>query len=123
MLLLLLPSYASHCPCLAHILLVLISPNPTCLCTPGHSLAPACWSHRVQATMGTSIVPHPLPTAHIPVLILSAPHRAQITMGTFIVSFVGNGFVQSAQDWLPLRRFSPQTRRRLLVSLSGRGLG
>ncbi|KAI7837146.1 hypothetical protein COHA_009023 [Chlorella ohadii] len=38
-----------------------------------------------------------------------------ITMGTFIVSFVGNGFVQSAQDWLPLRRFSPQTRRRLLV--------
>lgn len=36
-------------------------------------------------------------------------------MGTFIVSFVGNGFVQSAQDWLPLRRFSPQTRRRLLV--------
>lgn len=66
---------------------------------------------------------HRLPTAHIPVLILSAPHRAQITMGTFIVSFVGNGFVQSAQDWLPLRRFSPQTRRRLLVSLSGRGLG
>lgn len=121
LLLLLLPSYASHCPCLAHILLVPISPNPTCLCTPGHSLA--CWSHRVQATMGTSIVPHPLPTAHIPLLILSAPHRAQITMGTFIVSFVGNGFVQSAQDWLPLRRFSPQTRRRLLVSLSGRGLG
>ncbi|KAL4435187.1 hypothetical protein ABPG77_001869 [Micractinium sp. CCAP 211/92] len=38
-----------------------------------------------------------------------------ITMGTFIVSFVGNGFVQSAEDWLLLKRFSPQARRRLLV--------
>ncbi|KAL4858147.1 putative transport protein YdbI [Chlorella vulgaris] len=38
-----------------------------------------------------------------------------ITMGTFIVSFVGNGFVQSGRDWLPLRRFSPQDRRRFLV--------
>lgn len=29
-------------------------------------------------------------------------------MGTFIVSFVGNGFVQSAEDWLLLKRFTPQ---------------
>jgi hypothetical protein len=39
-------------------------------------------------------------------------------MGTFIVSFIGNGFVQSAQGWTPLtRRFSPQVR----ASTGGRG--
>lgn len=38
-----------------------------------------------------------------------------ITMGTFIVSFVGNGFVQTGHAWLPLNRFSPQDRRRFLV--------
>ena len=36
----------------------------------------------------------------------------QITMGTFIVSFIGNGFVRSAQSWLPGQsRFSPQVRQ------------
>lgn len=39
-----------------------------------------------------------------------------IMMGTFVVSFVGNGFVQSVEDLLPLRRFTPQKRRRLLVT-------
>ena len=39
-------------------------------------------------------------------------------MGTFIVSFIVNGFVQSAQGWTPLtRRFSPQVR----ASMGGRG--
>jgi hypothetical protein len=33
-------------------------------------------------------------------------------MGTFIVSFVGNGFVQSGQDWPVLNRFTPQVLAR-----------
>ncbi|GAB4823028.1 hypothetical protein N2152v2_010074 [Parachlorella kessleri] len=40
-----------------------------------------------------------------------------ITMGTFILSFIGNGFVESAQSSPLLTRFSPQARRRLLVLL------
>jgi len=36
-------------------------------------------------------------------------------MGTFIVSFIGNGFVTSAQDLPNLRTLSPQRRRRVLV--------
>ena len=36
-------------------------------------------------------------------------------MGPFIVSFIGNGFVATAQDTQLLRRLSPQARRRLLV--------
>lgn len=37
-------------------------------------------------------------------------------MGTFIVAFIGNGFVRSAQDTgLLSRRLSDTTRRRLLV--------
>ena len=41
----------------------------------------------------------------------------QIAMGTFIVSFIGNGFVMSAQDSPLLSRLSPKARRRLLVLL------
>lgn len=37
-------------------------------------------------------------------------------MGTFIVSFIGNGFVKSAQDGPFLRRLSPATRRHVLVT-------
>lgn len=37
-------------------------------------------------------------------------------MGTFVVSFVGNGFVASGQAWPLLNRFTPQKRRRLLVT-------
>lgn len=36
-------------------------------------------------------------------------------MGTFIVSFIGNGFVSRAQSLPQLRNLSPQTRRRVLV--------
>ncbi|KAK2079954.1 hypothetical protein QBZ16_002349 [Prototheca wickerhamii] len=39
-----------------------------------------------------------------------------IMMGTFIVSFIGNGFVNSAQDNPLLRRLSPATRRHMLVT-------
>ena len=38
-------------------------------------------------------------------------------MGTFIVSFIGNGFVNSAQDNPLLRRLSPDTRRHMLVTV------
>ena len=38
-------------------------------------------------------------------------------MGTFIVSFIGNGFVMSAQNSPLLSRLSPKARRRLLVLL------
>ena len=34
----------------------------------------------------------------------------QITMGTFILSFIGNGFVESAQTSPVLTRFTPQVR-------------
>lgn len=36
-------------------------------------------------------------------------------MGTFIVSFIGNSFVKSAQNTPLLRRLSPVTRRHVLV--------
>jgi predicted PurR-regulated permease PerM len=36
-------------------------------------------------------------------------------MGTFIVSFIGNGFVTSTQNLPQLRRMTPQARRRVLV--------
>lgn len=36
-------------------------------------------------------------------------------MGTFIISFVGNSFVSSAQNLPQLVRLSPQARRRVLV--------
>ena len=36
-------------------------------------------------------------------------------MGTFIVSFIGNGFVTSAQSLPRLHNMSPQRRRRVLV--------
>jgi len=39
----------------------------------------------------------------------------QIAMGTFIVSFIGNGFVQSTQTLPSLAKLSPQARRRVLV--------
>lgn len=39
----------------------------------------------------------------------------QITMGTFIISFVGNSFVSSAQHLPQLQRLSRQKRRRILV--------
>jgi len=38
-------------------------------------------------------------------------------MGTFIVSFIGNGFVVSAQGSPLFSRLSPKARRRLLVLL------
>jgi hypothetical protein len=38
-------------------------------------------------------------------------------MGTFIVSFVGNGFVRQGEQLPQLRSMSPQRRRRLLVFL------
>ena len=38
-------------------------------------------------------------------------------MGTFIVAFIGNGFVASAQDSPLLSKLSPKARRRLLVLL------
>jgi hypothetical protein len=38
-------------------------------------------------------------------------------MGTFIVAFIGNGFVASAQDAPLLGKLSPKARRRLLVLL------
>eukprot|EP00889_Picochlorum_renovo_P002369 jgi/Picre1/29399/NNA_004787.t1 len=38
-----------------------------------------------------------------------------ITMGTFIVSFIGNSFVTSAQNIPQLKTLSPQRRRRVLV--------
>ena len=41
----------------------------------------------------------------------------QIAMGTFIVAFIGNGFVASAQDSPLLSKLSPKARRRLLVLL------
>ena len=41
----------------------------------------------------------------------------QIFMGTFIVAFIGNGFVSSAQDSPLLSQLSPKARRRLLVLL------
>lgn len=37
-------------------------------------------------------------------------------MGTFIVSFIGNGFVNSAQNTPLLRRLTPSARRHVLVS-------
>lgn len=40
----------------------------------------------------------------------------QIMMGTFIVSFIGNGFVNSAQNTPLLRRLTPSARRHVLVS-------
>lgn len=36
-------------------------------------------------------------------------------MGTFIVSFIGNSFVTSAQNIPQLKTLSPQRRRRVLV--------
>ncbi|KAL6785199.1 hypothetical protein ACKKBG_A02845 [Auxenochlorella protothecoides x Auxenochlorella symbiontica] len=39
-----------------------------------------------------------------------------IMMGTFIVSFIGNGFVNSAQNTPLLRRLTPSARRHVLVS-------
>ena len=38
-------------------------------------------------------------------------------MGTFIVAFIGNGFVASAQDAPLLSKLTPKARRRLLVLL------
>lgn len=41
----------------------------------------------------------------------------QITMGTFIVSFIGNGFVSSAENLPQLRNLTAQRRRRVLVTV------
>ncbi len=42
----------------------------------------------------------------------------QIAMGTFVLSFIGNGFVKSAQRArLFPPQISPQIRRKILVSL------
>lgn len=41
---------------------------------------------------------------------------AQIFMGTFLLAFIGNGFVESAQDSIFLRPLSERWRRRLLVT-------
>ena len=47
----------------------------------------------------------------------------QIAMGTFIVSFIGNGFVRSAQRSVLLRPIrSEQWRRRLLVLIYFTGI-
>ena len=43
------------------------------------------------------------------------PCRVQIFMGTFILAFVGNSFVRSAQQTRLLSPFSPKSRRRALV--------
>ncbi len=40
----------------------------------------------------------------------------QIAMGTFIMAFIGNGFVESAKNWAPLEAVGPpNVRRRFLV--------
>ena len=49
--------------------------------------------------------------------MLSVAPASQIAMGTFIVSFIGNGFVVSAQGSPLFSRLSPKARRRLLVLL------
>ncbi len=49
--------------------------------------------------------------------ILSTFLSVQIAMGTFILSFIGNGFVKSAQRArLFPPQISPQIRRKILVS-------
>ncbi len=48
---------------------------------------------------------------------VSVTPASQIAMGTFIVSFIGNGFVVSAQGSPLFSKLSPKARRRLLVLL------
>lgn len=43
------------------------------------------------------------------------PHATQIIMGTFVLSFIGNGFVTSAQSWPVFGWFTSKSKRRLLV--------
>ena len=46
----------------------------------------------------------------------------QIAMGTFIIAFIGDGFVRSAQSTVFFSRIPPVWRRRLLVLLYFSGI-
>lgn len=54
--------------------------------------------------------------------VLTASLHVQIAMGTFIIAFIGDGFVRSASSTVLFSRVPPVWRRRLCVLLYFSGI-